>query len=328
MKRRAGLASLLLGFLSPLTVCAFLSMESSVIFEPVHSKALNTHRSPTAKAIDLVGGLRGGGRGLDGVFSKSGKALITSKLCWAFLSFNGITLLVAPNKLLKDVYNIEPDERGTVHGNFSTYVMRCIGAVSLGVATTVYCAVTKSSIPPLRAIGWGLVPRTVFFLTSLPFLKRAGIKDKRFFIFNAIVTLWCVLSSLLHVGAGNPNNVAKVFSCMAMAKSIFLVARPTMAARTFLGVHIDETNREMEKSRALLRGLGNELMTSAFLMAALAFGTNPSRAAGFTSILWTILLLDMGFFDKTWRLMGSDGPRAQIIHILISSMLAWGFLSS
>lgn len=81
----------------------------------------------------------------------------------------------------------------------------------------------------------------------------------------------------------------------------------------------------MEKSRALCRGLGNVLTTSALLMGTLAFGLDPFKAAGYTCVLWMLLLADMAFRDKTY--LGESSPRVQIVLMLFSALFGAGFLA-
>ena len=98
-----------------------------------------------------------------------------------------------------------------------------------------------------------------------------------------------------------------------------------MGARKFFGMNV--ATNEMKQARALSRALGNELATSALLLwLSTIAGVDPAKAAGYTCLLWIALLVDMAFVDKTWRLMDSNGPMAQIIHIGFSALFAIGFL--
>lgn len=83
----------------------------------------------------------------------------------------------------------------------------------------------------------------------------------------------------------------------------------------------------MEKSRALCRGLGNELTTSALLMGAVAFGVDPFKAAGHTCLLWLVLLADMAFRDKTYELVGESSRRYLVGNMILAALFAFGFLS-
>jgi hypothetical protein len=53
----------------------------------------------------------------------------------------------------------------------------------------------------------------------------------------------------------------------------------------------------------------------------------PDKAAGWTCLLWIVLLSNMAFIDKTWKLMDST-PMTQLVHIGFSSLFAIGFLAS
>jgi hypothetical protein len=63
-------------------------------------------------------------------------------------------------------------------------------------------------------------------------------------------------------------------------------------------------------------------------MGTLAFGVNPVKAAGYTCLLWMLLIADMTFLKKTYLLMGESSPRSQIIHLAIATFFTAGFLLS
>jgi hypothetical protein len=83
---------------------------------------------------------------------------------------------------------------------------------------------------------------------------------------------------------------------------------------------------EKDQARALSKALGNYLVASAVLMTLMAFGVDPVRAAGYTALLFSILLLDLGFVSKTWRWMSETSPLAQLMHFFIAIGFAAGFL--
>ena len=139
-----------------------------------------------------------------------------------------------------------------------------------------------------------------------------------FLFINTIMGCWCKYSLL--AGLGTALKTWKVFSAVSMIKGMSLVVSPKKALHKFLGV--DTIGR---KPQALSKGLGNEVATSAFLMGSLALGLSPVRAAGYTCLLWIVLLADMAWRDQTWKLM-DDHPRTQYIHMAISTLFAAGFL--
>jgi hypothetical protein len=84
----------------------------------------------------------------------------------------------------------------------------------------------------------------------------------------------------------------------------------------------------MEQSRALCRALGNQLTTSALFMGTLAFGVDPVKAAGYTCLLWMLLIADMAFRSKTYLLMEENSPRFLMPFFGIATFFAVGFLFS
>jgi uncharacterized membrane protein SpoIIM required for sporulation len=84
----------------------------------------------------------------------------------------------------------------------------------------------------------------------------------------------------------------------------------------------------LKQSKALMRALSNELLTTSVFMLLVGggiFDMEAGRAAGWTSVLWIVLLAYMGFVDKTWKLMDAEGPSAQVIQMAVSTFLAAGF---
>lgn len=133
--------------------------------------------------------------------------------------------------------------------------------------------------------------------------------------------MWCTVSLLF--GLGNPAKTAKVYSAMCLLKSIFFVVATSKASEKLLDLPCEG------KSLALVRAAGNELMVSALLLVASAWGASvwsSATAAGYACLLWVVLLADMAWAKESWRLMGSNGPRTQLIHMAIAGLLAAGFL--
>lgn len=246
---------------------------------------------------------------------------VTAKATSAFLGINGLLLLTKPNALLESVYQIPNDGDSK---ELNTYILRTLGALGLGVSIQVYASIIAKDILPRTAMGLGLVPRAVFFFYTIVSgqMRHLNIQP-RFFTINTILTCWCTVSLLF--GLGDPTKTGRVYSAMCLLKSLFFVFTPSKVSAKLLGETCEG------KSLALMRGLGNELMTSAFLMVTSAWGAKwmtPAAAAGYTCLLWLVLLVDMAFLDKTWRLMDADGPQAQLVHMAITVLFGAGFLLS
>jgi hypothetical protein len=91
-----------------------------------------------------------------------------------------------------------------------------------------------------KAMGFALLPRFLYVLKSSLLgkdLEKLGGSNK-FLSTNEIVMGWTTFSLL--TGAGNPTLSAKIFSCMAMLKGLFFVAKPEMAANKFLGLDVSK----------------------------------------------------------------------------------------
>ena len=224
----------------------------------------------------------------------------TAVACCIFLAFNGLSIVLAPNLVMKDLYKI--DYQANV---FSSYLLRALGCLSIG--TSIHVAATLLLNQPVtQAMGWSLLPRVLFWIGSFVFgiNAKVGIQNTRLLVTTAVATTWSCLSLL--TGLGRPIVSARIFAILALAKSALFVTRHDLGAQKFFG--IDVRTPEMKRARALCRGLGNELATSAVLMWLSTTANVPfARAAGYTCLLWIVLLGDMAFVDKTWRLMFAYG---------------------
>jgi len=244
-----------------------------------------------------------------------------------FLAFSGLSIVAVPNVVMKNLYQIRDYQNPASNYNnnmFSSYLLRALGCLSLG--TSIFVAATLLfDVPATQAMGWSLLPRVVFWLGSIVFgvHEKVGVQNTRILLITVFATVWSCLS--LSFGLGNPVVSAGIFATVALGKSVLFVVDPAMGARKFFGMNV--ATNEMKQARALSRALGNELATSALLLwLSTIAGVEPAKAAGYTCLLWIALLADMAFVDKTWRLMDSNGPMAQIIHIGSSALFAIGFL--
>jgi uncharacterized protein YjeT (DUF2065 family) len=184
-------------------------------------KRQTSHRPQTSLSM-----LRGGGELATGL-----SAPLTAKLCSGFLTINGLALMFAPVLWTDSLYytGIEED-------TFEVYLLRAIGAISVGMGVNVYLTVLRN-MPVERAMGFALLPRLLFL--SLSFLLRKydslGV-GKIFLSANTIVMSWTTFSLLS--GVGNPVIAAKLFSSLAVLKGALLTIRPNIGAKKFFALDI------------------------------------------------------------------------------------------
>jgi hypothetical protein len=242
-------------------------------------------------------------------------ATTTATAAASFLGLNGGFLLANPNAALRQIYKLE-QSRQPGEAKLCTVLTRSIGGVSIGVAITLYSSIVlQRSLEVAMALG--LIPRLLGFGGILAFYRMTP-----FLVINTSMGCWCAFSLLM--GLETAQKTWKVFSVVSMIKGLSLVVAPRTALQRFLGVSMIGN-----KPQALSKALGNEIATSALLMGSLAFGSSPIRAAGSVCLLWIVLLADMAWIDKTWRLMEDDrGPRTQYIHMAIAALFATGFFLS
>jgi hypothetical protein len=150
----------------------------------------------------------------------------------AFLAFNGASLLLSPIAFLQKLYKIDIEK-----DSLETYLLQAIGAISIGMSVNVYLSLIQN-MTAQKAMGFSLLVRFLYVLKSSLLgkdLKRLG-GSKQFLSTNEVVMGWTTFSLLS--GAGNPIVSAKVFSCLAFLKGLFLVVNPVAASNKFLGVDV------------------------------------------------------------------------------------------
>lgn len=272
--------------------------------------SLRTRTNNTAHAVAM---LRGGG----GAVASYVSLTLLAKIFSALTALKGSALVVAPKTVGRKVFGVDAGEE-----TFPVYLVQAIGAIAVGIGINLSLAVL-GKVSVQQAMGFGLLPRLLFVLKSflLGTFDELGFK-KRFLSVNTLVMSWCIFSLL--TGKGSPVVAAKVFSSMALLKAVFLILRPANASENFFGVDVGAEG--MEKEKALCRSLGVSLSVSAVLMGALAFDIEPVKAAGYASLVWSLLLFDHAFLSKTYKITGG-GPWPERLMFAIMTLFAVGFLA-
>jgi hypothetical protein len=241
-------------------------------------------------------------------------ATTTATAAASLLGLNGGFLVANPSAALRQIYQVDPS-RQPGEAKLCNVLTRSMGSVSIGVAITLYSStVLQRSLEV--AVALGLIPRLLCFGWILALYQRTP-----FLVINSIMGCWCTFSLLM--GLDTAQKTWRIFSGVSMIKGLALVVTPRTALQRFLGVSIIGN-----KPQALAKAFGNEVATSALLMGTLAFGLSPSRAAGSVCLFWIVLLADMAWIDKTWKLLEENGPRTQYIQMVIATLLATGFFLS
>jgi hypothetical protein len=238
----------------------------------------------------------------------------TAKLCSAFLAFNGVSILAFPRQVMNDMYKIEdyqPDE-------VSMHLLRTLGSLSLGTSLHI-TGTLLWKLPVKKAVALSLLPRLGWGILT------AGKQPDPYnllLLLGASMSLWTDrLQPALWVG---------ILLAFRLITAGLLMTNVEASVQKHKGVDLSSAssnNMNNNKTRALFRALANELATSVLLITlSLFFHVDSAKAAGWTCVLWVVLLADMAFFDQTWKLMGAAGPTAQLIHMAISTFFALGFL--
>ena len=215
--------------------------------------------------------------------------------------------------VLRRLYKIEPP-RQSGEAKVSTILLRSIGTVSIGTAITLFSSIVLHRSLEV-AVAWGLIPRLVAFGWIFACYQKTP-----FLAMNTIMVSWCTFSLLM--GLGTAKKTWKVFSAVSMMKGLALLGTPRTALKKFLGV-----STIGKEPLALSKALGSEVVTSALLIGSLAYGLDPTRAAGSVCLLWIVLLADMAWIDKAWTFM-DDRHRTQYIQMVIAALLGTGFFLS
>ena len=101
-------------------------------------------------------------------------------------------------------------------------------------------------------------------------------------------------------------------TCMAFASSLVLMTTSRM--------HVGE-----EMNRGLCKMLGEQVLLSGVYIAALLYGSDPIKALGYASLLWSVLLVDFLFFSKTYQLVGMH-PARYLLYLGIACSFAYSCL--
>ena len=241
---------------------------------------------------------------------------------WSGLdAFSGIMMAFAPSYISK-VYGLDSVKQG----KFSMYLVKAIGCVLIGHAISLICA-TALHMSAQKALGFGILVRLLFLIKSFIFNVYDDIDAKTNFLsVNTAIMSWCTFSLL--TGKGNPFVAAKTFSTAALLKASLLFINPIAGASKFFGIDIG--GKDMEKSKALCKSLGMNLLTNAVFMLTLAFGIEARRAAGISALVWSVLLGETTFVSKSTALMGSDnenGNNVAVVYFLFSALLSYVLLA-
>jgi hypothetical protein len=212
-----------------------------------HFKQRQKHTSAGLPSLATSTALRGGN-----VLLGSTPTAITAQLSSLYLLVQGVAMVLAPHKVMLDVYGIETETKeeelkedisssGTPEpsvsiGKFNLYLVRAMGALSIGIAINLFLAMVIN-IPVHQSIGYGLLPRLLFIMASFLFqtFRKVGM-NKKYLQANSVGMAWTCMSLL--TGMGKPVEAAKTFSSVAFAKAVFLLFRPVEATKQYFGVDV------------------------------------------------------------------------------------------
>jgi hypothetical protein len=214
-----------------------------------HSKQRQQHTSTGLHSLATTTMLRGGNSLL-----ASTPTAITAQLSSLYLLVQGAAMVLAPHKVMLNVYGIETEtdeeelkadisssgtrtpKASVSVGKFNLYLVRAMGALSIGMAINLFLAMVIN-IPVHQSIGYGLLPRLLFIITSFLFqtFRKVGM-NKKYLQVNSVGMAWTCMSLL--TGMGKPVEAAKTFSSVAFAKAVFLLFRPVEATKQYFGVDV------------------------------------------------------------------------------------------
>lgn len=251
-------------------------------------------RHPTNDFPKYIPKIRGGADALAAHVPPLMTTALAAKTFSALFTLKGVAKIIQPKATLVEKGASQPkkDEQP-----LNTWFVRGIGAFSLGTAIHIYTSMVlnrmeavKMVLSPLQIMGLALLPRGLFFVATV---LSGGIEtfglNGRFFLINTVATVWCSLSLIL--GLGNPTQTAKVFSCMSFLKSCLFFFHPAKGLEVLFSKGKEQAT---DRSVALARDVGLELLTSSFLLLATAWGSHlvtPKVAAGCLCVGWLLLLL-------------------------------------
>jgi hypothetical protein len=173
---------------------------------------------------------------------------LTAKLCVGFLAFNGLSILLRPDQVIKYIYQITNCESS----DFTTYLLKTLGALSVGTALHIAnTLIFKQKVT--RAMAVALLPRFAYLMVALVVQPVQGMHRDVLAANASLMGLRTVFS--LWTGKGKPILLARIFAVMNAVCAVRFLMNPTAAARWMYGMDVAKPG--LEQTRALCRGLGN-----------------------------------------------------------------------
>ena len=191
---------------------------------------------------------------------------------------DGILLTFVP----KDPYDI------------TAYLVETIGVVRISHGLQLFLSIVVG-VPSKTSMTVAILPRLSFLVACLV-MKT----NEQLVIQSAIGPMVLVSAGGMVVTAiallsnrGRPYLMANLFSAMTFVKGCGMRFRPNQTAGKLF--RFNDAVSNPDRVPAKVRSLGFHLMISSIFMSSLANGISPIKAAGYSAVAWSLLLVDLVF---------------------------------
>lgn len=175
------------------------------------------------------------------------------------------------------------------------YLVEAIGVVRISHGLQLFLS-TVVGVPSKTSMGFAILPRLLFLIACLVMktYNQLGVPQSTASLMVLVSTggMFLTATALLS-DRGRPYLMANLFSAMTLVEGCFMrfYANQT-AAKLF---RFNDAVYNSDRVPAKVRSLGFHLMISSIFMSSLANGISPIKAAGYSAVAWSLLLVDLVF---------------------------------
>lgn len=235
-------------------------------------------------------------------------ATTTAAAASAALGVNGGIMLLKPELALEKIYKVEPT-KNPEEKRVSNVLVRNIGCASLGLATSIFLAMVKK-MPVEKAVAWGLLPRSLCFVSNLSY------KVRPFQIFSLILNFYGVVA--MNIKTPTYMITWRFLGGRTLLEGLSLVKWPRGAVKSMFGY-----NDESDYQRILARSLGNEVASGAAYIGWMVLGLSAPVSLGLACLQYIVCAADTAWKDKVLTTKKNPHP-TQTRQMIIAALVGIG----
>ena len=180
------------------------------------------------------------------------------------------------------------------------YLVEAIGVVRISHGLQLFLS-TVVGVPSKTSMGVAILSRLIFLMTctAMKTCEQLGVLQSTASQLVLVSAGGMFLTALaLLSDRGRPYLMANLFSAMAFVKGCYMRFCPNQTSTKLFRC---DAATNFDRVPAKVRILGFHLIISSVFMNALANGTIPIKAAGYSAVAWSVLLVDLIFGAGVYR---------------------------